>query len=110
MHPLVAAVGAAGAKPRIPFERKIDIRGPVEAHVAIELIRRDARHDMRGIIQRERRADDVRIGGEMILPVPVSQDHGRLAGRAEARSARQPHADRLEIVRGDEHRPHGLFL
>ena len=92
------------------FQRKKDSDFSVPGDVAIKLIRCDARHDMRDVVQRERLADDVRIGGEMVLPVPVSQNHGRLGGRAEARSARQRHADRLEVVRGDKHCPHGVLF
>ena len=55
----------------------------------------------------ERLADDVRIGAQLVLPEPVRQNHdGFSAGypAVESGSARQRHADRLEVVRGDEHR------
>ena len=45
----------------------------------------------------------------MVLPVPVSQNHRRV-GTRETRSAKQPHADRLEIVRGDKHGAQVVFL
>src|SRR5262245_14448457 len=91
------------------FERQKDRHLSVEREVAIKLIRCDARYDMRDVVERERLADDVRIGGEMILPVAVSQNHAWLSV-AEARSAKQRHADRLEIVRGDKHCPYRVFL
>src|SRR5215831_102044 len=65
---------------------------------------------MRDAAQRERLADDLRIGGEIVLPIPVSQNYRRLGRRAETWSARQRHADRLEVVRGDEHYLFGLLL
>jgi hypothetical protein len=46
----------------------------------------------------------------MVLPVLVAQNHGRLVCRAEARSAHERHDNCLEVVRGDEHCPHGAFL
>ena len=92
------------------FEGKKDRDFSAHADVAIKSFRSDARHDMRNIVQRERLANDVRIGREMVLPVAVTQNHGRLRGCAEARSAEERHADRLEIVRGDKHRPRGVFL
>src|SRR2546421_9712778 len=60
------------------FERKKESYCSVPTHVAIKLSRCNARHDMRDAVQRERLADDVRIGGEMVLPVPVPQNHSRL--------------------------------
>src|SRR4030095_2073501 len=95
-HPLFASVGTGGTNTRMTFERKKDSDFSVPADVAIESFRSDARHDMRHVVQRERLADDVRIGGEMVLPVPVSQNHGRLGSRAEARAAKKRHAARLE--------------
>src|SRR6185295_3211682 len=97
-------------KTRMKFERKKDSYFSVPSHVAIKLSRRDASHDMRDAVQRERLADDVRIGVQMRLPVAVFQNHARLSGRAEARSAKHRHADRLEVICGDKHYPHGVFL
>src|SRR6185369_7093247 len=110
MHPFIVAVYPAGTKTRMTFERKIDVYLSIEA---VNSLWGDARHDMRDAVQRECLADDLRIGGEMILPVPVSQNHSSLGGlslSAEARSAYQRHTDCLEIVRGDEHYLFGFFF
>ena len=89
----------------MPFERNKEFVCP-ETEVTVELIRRDADHDMWDAIQRQRLADDVRIGAQLVLPEPVSQNHDRLSPvcAVESRSPRQRHADRLEVVGRDKHR------
>src|SRR6185503_3975166 len=109
-QPPAASIGAMSAKARMTLEWTIDRHLSVKREMAVELIRCDTRHDMRDIVQRECLADDVRIGSEMVLPVPVSNDDGRFgfSRRGEARPSKQRHADRLEVVPRDEHRPKGL--
>ena len=62
----------------------------MEKQVAVELIRRDADHDMRDVIQRERLADDVRIGAQMVLPEPVSQNHDGFSLQRSSIAASNP--------------------
>ena len=45
---------------------------------ALKLIRCDADHDMRDVVQRQRLPDDVRIGAQPVLPESVSQNHDGL--------------------------------
>ena len=92
---------------RMPFERNKEFSS-LKTEVALELIRRDADHDMRDVVQRQRLADDVRIGAELVLPEPVSQNHDRLAVNAHPlrRSPVPAPASRRssEVVGGDKHR------
>ena len=88
----------------IPSERKKELSFLI-AHVTGKMLRRDADHDMRDAIQRERLSDDVRIGAQLVLPVAVSQNHDGFScqrvipGRVESGASRQRHAERLEVVR-----------
>ena len=62
----------------MPFERNKEFSS-LKTEVALELIRRDADHDMWNVIQRQRLPDDVRIGAQPVLPEAVSQNHDGLA-------------------------------
>ena len=97
----------------IPFEREKELSLLI-AHVTGKMLRRDADHDMRDAIQRERLSDDVRVGTHLVLPVAVSKNHDGfsgqrvITGRVESGASSQRHAERLEVVRRDEHRRHRL--
>ena len=88
----------------IPFQRNKQF-SPLETEVPLELIGRDAGHNIGNVIQLERFTDDLRIGTQVVLPELVSQNHDGVRLPFESRSARQRHADRLEVVGRDVHRP-----
>src|SRR5262249_20138753 len=69
------------------FEREKCGHFSIAREVAIKLIRCDTRHDMRDVVHRDRLADDVRIGSEIVLPVPVSENHLRLGIYLRLRAA-----------------------
>ena len=58
----------------MPFEGNEECSSH-ESEVPLKLIRCDADHDMGNAIQRQRLPDDLRIGGQPVLPEIVSHDH-----------------------------------
>ena len=70
---LLGGGGGAGEKARMPFERNKEVPAG-KPQVTTKLIRRNAHHDMRNAIHRERRANDVGVGAQTVLPELVVQD------------------------------------
>ena len=79
--------------------------GIKKRNMAGKCFRCDAGDDVWRAIQSQRLADDVGVGGEVLPPEPVPQDHGG-RGRVRLEESRPPHerhADRAEVVGRDEH-------
>ena len=69
--------------------------------MTVKLLRRDADHDMRDVIQRERLPDDVRIGAQLVLPearIPESRRVQPSAGHPPVASNPVPRASATPIV------------
>ena len=82
MQPLLAPVGTSVAvreQKWMPFERNKQFSS-LKTEVPLELIGRDAGHDIGDVIQLERFADDLRIGTQVVLPELVSQNHDGRSG------------------------------
>ena len=58
----------------MPFERNKELF-PLKTHMTLESFRGDANHDMWNAIQGQRLPDDVRIGGQPVLPEGVTNNH-----------------------------------
>ena len=73
----------------MPFERNKEFFS-VKNKMTVELLRRDADHDMRDAIQRQRLPDDVRIGAQLVLPEAVSQNHDGFSRQGSSITASNP--------------------
>ena len=121
VDPLVVSIGtdlvvqrllSRGDADAVRAERRVPA---MKNEMTVESLRRDTDHDMWNAIQRERLADDLRIGaqtGSARTRIPESRRVRRCDGVVhrvvESRSPRQRHADGFEVVRRDKHRRHGL--
>jgi hypothetical protein len=111
---IAGEAGALGGdQSRVPRERQPQLIVALvhAAHVAAETFRRDADHDVCGLVDGNRAADDVGIAAEAQLPHPVADDGfrfgaRRVIGRSKAGPARQRDADRREVVARHVQRRH----